>query len=115
MAETKPIDATKLASDIVNAVVPHVITGSQTIVNYQRIHAKMLASFAAFVADSINKNEITDAEARNLLCDQETIEAVHILAVDVIKESTKAKAVMALLKVVQTAVNTATGLSIAIF
>jgi hypothetical protein len=115
MTETKSIDTTKLASDILNAVVPHVITGSQTVMNYQLIHSKMLASFAAFVTDSINKKEITDAEARHLLRDQETIESVHILAVDVIKESTKAKAVMALLKVVQTAVNTATGLSLAIF
>ncbi len=115
MTQKTPIDATKLVSDIVNAIAPHLITGSQTIVSYQRIHAKMLASFSEFVADAINNHEITDSEARNLLRDQETIEAVHILAVDVIKESTKAKAVMALLKVVQTAVNSATGLAIAIF
>jgi len=115
MVKAKSIDTTKLASDIVNAVVPHVGKGSQTIVSYQRIHAKMLANFTAFVADSINKNELSDDEARHLLCDQETIESVHILAVDVINESTKAKAVTALLQVVQKALNTATNLSLNIF
>lgn len=115
MAEPQPIDPKTLVSDIINALVPHLMVGSQTIVDYQRIHAKMLANFTIYVTDLINKKEITDAYARNLLRDQETIQAVHILAMDVIKDSTKAKAIMALFKVVQTAVNKATGLSISIF
>lgn len=109
------IDAKKLTSDIINAVAPHVIKGSATLVSYEGIHAKLLAEFTAAIADDINNNRITDAEARNLMRMQETVEATHMLAKDVIKDSTTSKAVLALMKVVQGAFNTATGLSIGIF
>ncbi len=66
-------------------------------------------------ANKINNNEITEVEARNLLRQRERIEAVNIIAEDIIRQSTLAKTLAAVMKVVEMAVNTATGLSLKLF
>jgi hypothetical protein len=109
------IDTTQLASDIINAIGENVIKGSKTLVSYQNVDAEMLVDFTLLVAKKINNNEITDAEARNLLRQRERIEAVNIIAEDIIRQSTLAKTLAAVMKVVETAINTATGLSLKLF
>ncbi len=108
-------DSNKLVFDIINVIVPNVIEGSRTLEKYRRIHAKILADVVSDIVQKSKKGEITEAETRDLLRDVETMISVNILAEEVIKDSSKAKIVNGILKVLQGAVNAATGLSIKIF
>lgn len=109
------IDTKELASSIINTIGDNVIKGSKTLVSYQKVDAEMLVHFTLLIANKINNNEITEVEARNLLRQRERIEAVNIIAEDIIRQSTLAKTLAAVMKVVEMAVNTATGLSLKLF
>ena len=109
------IDKKELVSSIINAIGENVPKGSKTLVSYQKVDAEMLAHFTLLIENKINNNEITEVETRNLLRQRERIEAVNIIAEDIIRESTLAKTLTAVMKVVESAINKATGLSLKLF
>lgn len=109
------INMKELTSSIINAIGENILKGSKTLVSYQKVDAEMLVHFTLLIAKKINNNEITEVEARNLLRQRERIEAVNIIAEDIIRESTLAKTLAAVMKVVESAINTATGLSLKLF
>ena len=85
-------DTKKITSDVVNAVAPHLIEGSSSLSSFKRTFGKILAEFVADVDEKKRNNDITESETRNLLRTFETMVSVSLIAEDVIKTSTKAKA-----------------------
>ncbi|WP_133510218.1 hypothetical protein [Candidatus Thiosymbion oneisti] len=109
------INIKELGSDIINALVPHVISGSHTLANYKFHRAKLVAEFTESIAKQLKAGHISEKNARNFLRDRERLEIDALETSDIIETSTRVKAVEALMKVVQGAINSATGLSISIF
>jgi hypothetical protein len=109
------VNINELSTNIINALIPSLIQGSNTLVSYQRTFAKILAEFVADVNEKNQNHSITKAETINLLKMWETMVSVSIAAEDVIETSTRAKVANAVLKVLQDAINAVTGFAIKLF
>jgi hypothetical protein len=109
------IDTKQLGSEIFNAVVPHLVSGSHTLANYEFHRAKLVAKFTESIAKQLAAGNISEKNARNFLRDRERMEMDALETSDIIATSTRVKTVEAIMKVVQGAINGATGLAISIF
>jgi hypothetical protein len=109
------IDQNQLISEIINALVPNLKENSTTMRRYETMNAKMTAAFASALADDLNNHRLDEDEAADLLKHQESVQKTYVLARDCIRQSNEQKTVNAVMRVVQGAINTATGLSLKVF